>query len=362
MTTHYFDTDSVNPQMVTLARLSRGLKQQEVARRIGTGQGTISKLEAGIATVSEEDLEALSIALGYPRRFFFIRTRIDGGSVMELYHNRKRKMTKAMAIYKAYANATIRRLHIERLLEASDYDYDTPFPYYPVEELGDPVQIARTVRAAFELPPGPVFDITAAIERAGGIVVECDFTSRQIDGFSRWRQHELPPLFFMNSAAPPDRDRWTKAHELGHIVMHTNAQPYDEMENEANMFASEFLTPAQLIKPQLVNLTLSRLAALKTYWKVSMQALVYRAGELMVISPRQRTYLFTQLSKAGYRLREPSDLDPPQEQPKILFDLVQMHLKHLGYTVSDLAEALALTEFEFRSLYLPDSLGLELHK
>jgi len=347
--------------MVTLARLSRGMKQAELAARVGVSQGTLSKLESGIGSISDDDLQALSAALGYPPRFFSMRSRVDGGSVAELYHNRKRKLTTAVALNKAYACATIRRIHIERLLNAAE-PIDAQFPYYPTADYDEPARTARTVRAALELPNGPVFDIVAVIENAGGIIIACAFDSRQIDGFSRWRHNELPPLFFVNGDAPPDRLRWTLAHELGHVVMHTNADPYDRMEEEANLFAAEFLTPAQLIKPQLLNLTFPRLAGLKTQWKVSIQALIMRAYQLNVISNRQRTYFFTQLSRAGYRLREPVELDPPRENPRALYRLVRDHLDRLGYSVPELAEALALTEREFRALYLPNEHGLEVVK
>ena len=355
-----FVPDAANPQMVTLARLSRGLNQATLASIMGITQGTLSKIEAGVASVSEGELDALTSTLGYPRRFFFIRTRFDGGTVSELYHNRKRKMTKAMALTQAYACATIRRLHVERLTEGNDLP-DNRFPFYPSEEYGDPIKTARTVRAMLELPDGPIFNVVEAIEQAGGIIIECEFASRQIDGFSRWRQQELPPLFFINRDAPPDRKRRTLAHELGHAAMHTNvALPYEGMETEADAFASEFLTPAHLIKPQLHGLNLPRLAALKERWKVSMQSLVMRAAELNVISPRQKTYLFTQL--APYRISEPPELDPPSETPTALHSLVRFHLDRLGYSVAELAEALSLTTNEFKALYLPGTTGLEIVK
>jgi hypothetical protein len=41
-----------------------------------------------------------------------------------------------------------------------------------------------------------------------------------------------------------------------------------------------------------------------------MQAIVNRAYHLEVISENQRRYMVMQLSKDGYRVREPFELDP----------------------------------------------------
>ena len=144
--------------------------------------------------------------------------------------------------------------------------------------------------------------------------------------------------------------------------MHTMQCPSNDMEAEADAFAQEFLMPRQYIKHQLLNPTFSKLAGLKTYWKVSMQALIMRAASLGLISPRQKAYLFTQLSRAGYRLREPPERDPPTERPTAIVSLVAHHIRDLGYSASQMAASLDLLEPEFRASYLPSAPALQLVK
>ena len=98
------------------------------------------------------------------------------------------------------------------------------------------------------MPNGPVLSMTSSVEDAGGIVVLIDFGTPLVDGVSRWVPG-LPPLFFLNQAAPGDRGRMTLAHELGHMVMHHVARA--EMEVQAFEFAQEFLMPAKDIRHQL---------------------------------------------------------------------------------------------------------------
>jgi Zn-dependent peptidase ImmA (M78 family)/DNA-binding XRE family transcriptional regulator len=341
----------INPQMIMLARLSRGLTQGDVAEAIGVTQATISKVESGLLQMDVDQLEELATYLQYPSDFFRRRDVIDGPGLPEMYHARRRKTVRAMVLSRAYAMASIKRMHVEALLRSTN-QAATEFPRYPREEYGDPAEIARTVRAHFELPVGPIINMTEVVEQAGGIVVKCDFESRQIDGFSKWKPPTVPPLFFINRHSPPDRCRWTLAHELGHVIMHTGQMGSNEIEDEANLFAEEFLTPARYIKPLLMNPTLQKLAALKLQWKVSVQALISRAYHLDLISYRQQSYLYSQWTKAGFRLREPKELDPPEEEPRSLMDLVQFHLQRLGYSAADLGKLLALYPDELKKEYL----------
>jgi Zn-dependent peptidase ImmA (M78 family)/DNA-binding XRE family transcriptional regulator len=339
----------VNPQMVTLARQSRGLTQTELADRIAASQASISKIEAGVAQVSSKELERLATALGYPPHFFTKHERIYGPGIDELYH-RKRQKVSAATLHKVYANAAIRQMNVEVLLRSWDTMEDD-FPSFPIDEFdANPEKIARTLRALWQLPPGPIYSMTKVIEDAGGLIIPCDFETRHIDGFSR-HSANMPPLFYLNRNLLPDRWRWTLAHELGHVVMHSASEPHEQMEREANLFAGEFLTPTQEIKPQLLNLSFHKLAGLKRHWKVAMQALLMRAHHLGLITDRRRRHMFMQLSKAGYRLREPPELDPPAEPPELLPKIVKWHREQLDYSDADLCDALAINDSDLQYWY-----------
>ena len=226
------------------------------------------------------------------------------------------------------------------------------FPQLPVDEYNDDVEkIARSVRALWNIPPGPVTNVTKTIEKFGGVIFEYDFGSRQIDGFSH-RSNHTPPIFYLNQNVPPDRWRWTLAHELGHIVMHFAVdQSPKTIEDQANRFAGEFLAPAHELKPQLLGLDFQKLAGLKRYWKISMSALVMRAYHVSAITESQRRNMFMRLSKAGYRLREPEVTDPPTEPPEFPYRLVQYHLNDLGYTEGELMQLLAISDKDLATHY-----------
>ena len=341
---------NANPDMLELARRSRKLTQSQLATAIGVGQGTVSKYEMGVLPIPDGDLIQLSIVLDYPPHFFSLPVSIEGLSISESFH-RKRQNIKAPVLHQTYALAEIRRIEIHKLFKSFG-DSNPSFPEFPLDEHDDDVEkIARTIRALWQIHPGPVSNLTKVIEKERGVIFEYDLGTRQIDGFSH-RSDKMPPMFFLNKNVPPDRWRWTLAHELGHIIMHFYVdRPAKEIEEQADRFAGEFLAPGNELKPQLMGLDFAKLAGLKRYWKISMAALVMRAYHLKAITNNQRRNMFMRLSKAGYRLREPAVTDPPIEAPSLPYRLVQYHLNTLEYSDAELRDLLAIGDNDFATYY-----------
>ena len=345
-------SSAFNPQMLVLARRSRSLTQDELAKRAGVVRTSLSRYEMGTLTVPDHALSKLADALDYPPAFFRRNTTLLGTGGDAVYH-RKRQSMPTKALYHAHACAEIRRLEITTLLQSIGEDVPM-LPEYPVDFYEDPARIARTMRAAMNIPPGPVFNLTATLERNGCVVVAHDFMSHHLDGFSQ--RPPYPPNFIhLNAALPPDRSRWTLAHELGHLVMHFEFTDSSRLlEEQANLFASEFLTPAHEIAPQLAGLTFQKLSGLKMEWMVSMQSLITRAYHLNLISDRQRQSMFTRMATAGYRTREPATLDPPVEKPSMMVQLAERHYTELDYTPDELASLVMVNERDFWKHYSND--------
>jgi Zn-dependent peptidase ImmA (M78 family)/transcriptional regulator with XRE-family HTH domain len=343
----------VNPDMIVLARESRGLKQGDLASLLSITQGAISRMEAGLLSVSDVILKLLSEYLNYPENFFFLDERIYGTGIsgLGIVYHRQRKNIPIKVIAAIQAQMNIRKIHVSRLIRHAEIESPYEIPHYDVDEYNGKIQeIARAVRAVWQLPQGPVKNLTEAIENAGGIVIKCDFGTIKIDALSQ-RFPGLPPLFFINSKSPGDRLRFTLAHELGHIVMHSMANP--NMEDEADLFASEFLIPSNEIKPLFDTVNLTVLANLKAYWKVSMASLLMKAYALEKIRHETYIYLWKEMSKAGYRRREPVNI--PIEEPTALNKLLSICRNKLKYTTAEICNLMALNEEEARLMYFQES-------
>ena len=64
-------------------------------------------------------------------------------------------------------------------------------------------------------------------------------------------------------------------------------------------------------------------------------------------------------SKHGYGTQEPPELSIPVETPSLLSDLVKLHTKDLGYSLSDLSTLLHMDQAECCEAFMPRS-GLRL--
>lgn len=341
------DSAGVRPELIVLAREARGLTQSQLAAALDMSQGHLSRIEGGLLTVSEAILGHLSAVLDYPPQFFTLPEPLYGPGSSEFFH-RMRKSISARALARLHAQVNIGRIHLSRLLSAVELDADHIPELDPDAFPGSVEDVARAVRAAWGLPRGPVDNVTRSIEEAGGIVLLADFETPQLDALSR-HVPGMPPLFFANRESPGDRTRMSLAHELGHMVMHR--VPLPDMEEQAFRFAGEFLMPERDIKHELAGLTLDRLVALKLRWKVSMQGILVRAESVGIVTPRRARYLWMQMSKAGMRLREPSEADVAVEKPAALIEILDIYRHTLGYSVSDIAELLALSPHEFERHY-----------
>ncbi len=115
---------------------------------------------------------------------------------------------------------------------------------------------------------------------------------------------------------PGDRQRFTLAHELGHVLLHSACPPPDSseqaklIEKQAHRFAAAFLLPGDAFLEDLATtgtnrVTLSTLVALKERWGVAIKAMVMRLQQLTRIDPDQARSLYKQISARGWNTGEP---------------------------------------------------------
>jgi len=115
------------------------------------------------------------------------------------------------------------------------------------------------------------------------------------------------PIVGVNALHHPNRQRFTMAHECGHLVLHrpeitkkihvdkgfptmlmrdlNSGTGADEMEVEANLFAAELLMPASFLARSLNDKPIdiddeAAVAALAKQYKVSASAMRFRLGNL----------------------------------------------------------------------------------
>jgi Zn-dependent peptidase ImmA (M78 family)/transcriptional regulator with XRE-family HTH domain len=338
----------MNPQMLTLLRESRGMSGAQLATASGVPQPTLSKMENDRSPMTSERVEAIANALDYPVEAFKWTDPVYGFGSASFYH-RKQQSLPQTTLRKVQARTNLLRMRLVRLLRGVEVGAEFQVPSIDVEELGSPADVARAVRAVWMMPMGPVKNMTVALERAGVIVMHANLESPRISAISNPGVDSTPPFILLNVGMPADRERFTLAHELGHLVMHSGVEIVEGAEAEADQFAAELLMPAAEIRTQLRGLDLAKAWNLKIVWRASIGAVIRRAFDLNQINESRYKSLNIMRTKKGWHRNEPVAFD--HEPPTVVTSLVRVHLDEHGYGVDELAEVLGLHVDEFRAIY-----------
>jgi Zn-dependent peptidase ImmA (M78 family)/transcriptional regulator with XRE-family HTH domain len=325
------------------ARLFNGWRKIDVARTLDITPAAVSQYEQGRTRPSAPTLAALSLHLGFPPEFFEQgrpAVRIDQGQT----HFRRLRSTS-----KLDRDRLVVRLELlAEVLDRIESHVRLPAvatPSVPLEpDDGDAAaeRVAVEVRHAWELGGGPIDNVVRLLEAKGGIVVRPQFGTGDVDAFSTWAAGR-PVIVLGSDKQDAGRSRFDAAHELGHLVMHHDAEPGRQaVERQAHRFAAAFLMPAEVISREFPRrMDWPAYMALKQRWRVSLQALLYRARGLGVLSSDAYQRAQVQLSARWGRVTEPGDLGPA-EQPMVLQRAMNLLSSGLGIDAAALAAAVRL--------------------
>lgn len=346
---------------IRAARELLGLSQGELAGAAGLSQGLISQVERGQRAATEETLRAIARSTGLPWKFFTKEPRpaSDDSLRFRKYQTASAKdTTRARRTFSELADAA------SDLMEWAKQPVPD-LPSRPSGRLdGDSIEeVALRARSALDIDAeGPIRHFTRALEKASvpvAPIVFADLSGEERDevaavghfGLSSRSGDNCRPVvgFFPSSG---DRQRFTLAHELGHLVLHAESAAGPEQEKEADRFAGAVLMPAASARRTLSStLTLRDFALVKAEWGISIQALVMRAFHLGLIDDDRRTSLYKQISARGWRRVEPVVVK--NESPVLLGMLIQRRYGGQGNVYLRAAEDIGLPPVQLRSTMPP---------
>ncbi|ROQ16081.1 Zn-dependent peptidase ImmA (M78 family) [Rathayibacter sp. PhB93] len=340
---------SVDPRMVTLAREAQGWNQTHLAQLLGITQGYLSKVENGNVEVPSDLLNRLADTLDCPPSLFSFSGGTTNIEVTCLHHRRRASTMSAPTKKRIEALAKLTRISVEQLMSGLELGNTTSISR-PSEESTNPVAAARNARNSFGIPHGPINNVIEIVERAGVLVVHRALGTAAQDAVSTWPANGRP-MMLVNSGLSPDRQRFTIAHELGHLIMH--GAPGDEQEHEANVFASEFLAPADDIRDDLADLgprDMATLMKLKSKWGLSIAALIRRSHDLDQIDAATYRGYQIQLSKLGWRTNEPGAV--PEEEPKLVDRIISTRQQVDNLDLAELASIALMKNDGFTKVFM----------
>ena len=130
----------------------------------------------------------------------------------------------------------------------------------------------------------PISDLTSLLENLGIIIIEIKNINNKFDGFSEIINN-MPIITILEDQLDGARQRFTIAHELGHLLL--NIKESDE-EKICNKFASALLMPKQAVINEIgrkrKNISLFEITSFVKEYKVSYTATTNRLKELNIIS------------------------------------------------------------------------------
>lgn len=314
---------------LTLARQLAGKRKSDLAGMIHKSPTAVAAWESGTKRPTASTVAELSLGLGVDPAFFAVAHE-DVSKLTSPPHFRSLRATSQLARDQAQAYGQLSvdiATGLERHVEFPDVDL--PRLGVDVESIsGDgPEEAARAVRESWDLGTGPIGHLVRLLENHGVLVVFSPPQAATVDAYSF--DSRLRPVVVLN---PLKRDyyrqRFDIAHELGHLVMHADAEPGGRIvETQAHRFAGELLMPAEEIAPLLPRAingnSWASLAKLKEQWGVSMQALLFRARELGVLGDVSYRNAMTTVSARGWRRAEPGQIQV-LEQPSLLPKAVEL--------------------------------------
>ncbi len=187
---------------------------------------------------------------------------------------------------------------------------DIKIKKYGCSSYDDAENIAEKFRSDYNLSINqPISDLISILENLGIIIIQIDNIDNRFSDFDGLSEivDDIPIIVLLkdNDGA---RQRFTIAHELGHLILDILDDDLNE-EKLCNKFAGALLMPKNAVINEFGefrhSISYYELRAFKLEYKVSMSAVVYRLKELNIISE----YLFRKInisfSSMGIKKQEP---------------------------------------------------------
>lgn len=264
---------------VQAARRDAGISQHEVAQLLGISQAAVSGIESGTRPLRVEEMARLAPFLGRELDYFLAPARPERETV----------------------GVTLRATAAELALPDVSRAVNTFLDEIEGEPLPEPkltIDATRPEAAAQQArertgEAGPPIDVNAIARKLGVGVFRWPFPDALSALVVRHDQHAV---IGVNSWQAPTRQRFSTAHELGHVVLPHKAQHFIEYgvlatsdgeppgynwkhEREANEFAAELLMPVARLEREAEHYSPPRLAR---RYQVSEEAMGFRLRRLGV--------------------------------------------------------------------------------
>ena len=330
------------------ARMYRSMTLADLAAETELSRQALSQYENGIIKPEINNLFSLAQALNFPVYYFSSESKYRVSTETTYFRSLMSTSKK---------DRLAQRVRIEFIAQIFEslFDYIT-FPEFNVpkvdfagsndgyayetkNEVAEIETITQQIRNEWNLGNEPIKDLRYTLESHGIVVTSADPKADKIDAFSQRtliNNGEVYLIVISKNNQSLARARFDMAHELAHILLHPWSEDLESIpredfkarERQANIFASAFILPRESFGHDVAHYptNLEYYKHLKLKWNASIQAMIYRTHQIGMITSSQYQYLMRQISKNGWREREPGD-KPYIMKTNLLQSAVEMLLR-----------------------------------
>jgi Zn-dependent peptidase ImmA (M78 family)/transcriptional regulator with XRE-family HTH domain len=295
-------------QRIKQARKANNMSLRNLAEKAEISAMAISKYERDMDTPSSGVLLRLAQALGVSIDFLFRPYTVS----VQLQAYRKHA---ALGV-KGHESIQMRiQEWLERYLEVESFfqeeERSVTLPVYSIHSIGQAEDAALALRENWNLGLDPIENLTQVLEdRCIKVGLVSGFEHFDACTFMA----DSIPVIVSKAELPGDRQRFNLGHELGHLIL--NVKEGLDPESVCHRFVGAFLVPAQTARFELgsrrTTLDINELYMLKRKYGLSMQAWIFRAKDLGIISEKAAARLFKRFRANGWHRHEPGEALPPE--------------------------------------------------
>jgi Zn-dependent peptidase ImmA (M78 family) len=331
-------------ERIKVARRMTGLSLRSLSEAVGVSAQAVSKYERGLDVPSSGVLIRLAQALNVRVERLLRPTEVSLSSFR--YRGHVALTQRNQLKVQAQAQDWLERYLTTETIIGEIIPFAFPEINRQVKALDEAESTALELRRVWDLGLAPIDSMVEVLE-AKGIKVGIVEGAEKFDALTFWANQNIP-VMVVKQNVPGDRQRFSLAHELGHLIL--EADPHLDEEKVANRFAGAFLVPEPAVNYELGRkrrkLDLYELHLLKHKYGISMQALIYRAKDVGILSPISSKHWFRLFREKGWHREEPGDTNPP-ERPARFERLVMRALAEEIISETRAAELLGLSLTEF---------------
>jgi Zn-dependent peptidase ImmA (M78 family)/transcriptional regulator with XRE-family HTH domain len=302
---------TANPERIAQIREYAGLSKTELAKKLEVTVAAVAQWEDGSKNPTTENLVAIAQALGVDVKLLMkpvpsvVLTR-RGPTIFRAQSAAKTSQMKRRA-HRFAEMASELFMMLEQWVSFPKIELPRVIP-------SNVEKAANDCRTMWGLGNLPITKLGELFESKGIRLCTAEFGDDRCDAYSCIIDGR-PFAFLGNEKQDRARARFDIAHELGHLLLHQHLSEEEilnnsgDIETQANQFAGAFLMPADTFSRDVVDTSIQGFKRLKPKWGVSIQAMVYRARTLKLITDDTFERHFRNITARGWRKAKSEPLD-----------------------------------------------------